>query len=205
MSGRQRLTYAGRLSSGQVVGAPGGRNVSRGGRAHASDAGRPAQSTWLTNCTAWVSRDEYFSYFVGLAIVASLAVGCSESSSTPTSSSASGSPAFTADQLAGTWNLLSILPTGQAERATPAGATYNLTFADGRLSTRVDCNTCSGAFALSGQTLTAGPTLACTRAACPTMAFENAYTSLLGGESTVTVSGGTLVLSSARGVLRFTR
>jgi heat shock protein HslJ len=140
-----------------------------------------------------------FRHFVGLLIIASLVVGCSGSFSTPTSDS------VTADQLAGTWNLVSIQSTGQAEQATPAGASYTLTFADGRLSTRADCNTCGGAFALSGQTLTAGPVLACTRAACLTMAFENAYTSLLGGESTVTLSGDRLVLSSARGVLRFTR
>ena len=143
---------------------------------------------------------------VGLVLVACLAAGCSESSLAPTSpSSASGSPALTADQLAGTWNLLSVQPAGQAEQASPAGATYTLTFADGRLSTRVDCNTCGGAFTLSGQTLTAGPALACTRAACATMAFENVYTSMLSGDSIVAVSGGTLALSSARGVLRFTR
>jgi heat shock protein HslJ len=64
---------------------------------------------------------------------------------------------------------------------------------------------CSGAFILSGQTLTVGPTLACTRAACPTMAFESTYTHLLSGDSSVSLSGGTLVLSSARGVLHFTR
>ena len=113
--------------------------------------------------------------------------------------------ALTADQIAGTWNLLSIQPTGQAEQATPAGASYTLTFAGGRLSTRVDCNICNGAFALSGQILTVGPMLACTRAACPTIVFEDAYTSLLGGESTATLSRDTLVLSSAQGTLRFTR
>jgi heat shock protein HslJ len=100
---------------------------------------------------------------------------------------------------------VSIQPTGQAEQTKPAGATYTATFADGRLSTRVDCNQCAGSFALSGQTLTAGPALACTRAACPTMAFENTYTSILGGDSTVALSGSTLVLSSPRGVLRFVR
>ena len=112
---------------------------------------------------------------------------------------------ITSNQLAGTWNLVSMRPAGQAEQATPSGATYVLIFDAGRLSTRVDCNVCNGVFALSGQTLTAGPALACTRAACPTIAFENAYTSLLGGDSTVTLSGDTLVLSSARGVLRFVR
>jgi heat shock protein HslJ len=80
-----------------------------------------------------------------------------------------------------------------------------VTFADGRLSTRADCNTCGGAFTISGQTLTAGPALACTRAACPTMEFENLYTSLLSGDSTVTASGNTLLLSSRRGTIRLTR
>jgi heat shock protein HslJ len=111
----------------------------------------------------------------------------------------------TPGQLSGTWNLVSIHPAGQTEQVTPAGTTYALTFADGRLSTRADCNTCGGGFALSGQTLTAGPALACTRAACPTMEFEGVYTRLLSGEGTVTLSGSTLVLSSSRGVLRFIR
>lgn len=141
-----------------------------------------------------------------LAAVASLALGCAESSSTLTTpSSTVGSHVLSADAIAGTWTLESIQPAGRPDQARPAGATYTLTLAEGRLSTRVDCNTCSGAFALSGQTLTAGPALACTRAACPTMAFENTYTSLLGGNSSVTLAQGTLVLSSERGVLRFTR
>src|SRR5262245_2736153 len=113
------------------------------------------------------------------------------------------SPSLTADQLSGTWTLVSIQPAGQADQPTPPGASYTLTFTDGRLSTRVDCNMCNGAFTLSGQTLTAGPLLACTRAACPTMAFESGYTSLLSGESTVSLSNNVLALSSARGALRF--
>jgi len=145
-------------------------------------------------------------FFIGLSIVASLAVGCADSSSLPASpSSVDGPLTITSNQLAGTWNLVSMRRAGQADEATPSGATYVLTFADGRLSTRVDCNVCSGVFTLSGQTMTAGPALACTRAACPTMAFENAYTSLLSGDSTITLSGDTLMLSSARGVLRFAR
>ena len=100
---------------------------------------------------------------------------------------------------------MSIQLAGQPEQATPGNATYSLTVTDGRLSTRVDCNTCNGAFTFSAQTLDAGPVLACTRAACPTMAFGDAYVSLLSGQSTVSLSGSTLTLSSARGVLRFTR
>ena len=147
--------------------------------------------------------------FAGLVIVATLTVACSETFSTPTSPTSSvpsgSSPVLAADQLSGAWTLVSIQPTGQAEQATPDGARYMLTLTDGRLSTRADCNTCSGAFALSGQTLTAGPLLACTMTACPTMAFGSMYTGILSGDSTVTVSGATLVLSSARGTLRFAR
>jgi heat shock protein HslJ len=131
-------------------------------------------------------------------VVVLLAAGCTtDSPTTPT--------VPTADQLAGSWALVSIQPAGKAEQPTPAGVSYGVTFAAGRVTARADCNTCSGVFALSGSTLSAGPTLICTRAACPTMAFENMYTLLLAGDSTVGMSGSKLTLTSPRGVLRFTR
>ena len=141
------------------------------------------------------------SHLAGLVVTGLLVVGCAGPSSTETAPSST----LTVDQLSGTWTLMSIQPAGQADQAAPLGANYTLTLAGGRLSTRVDCNVCNGAFTLSGQTLTAGPALACTRAACPTMAFESGYTSLLSGESTVTLSNNILALSSARGSLRFSR
>lgn len=141
-----------------------------------------------------------------LLVVTLLAIGCAEDASSPTSpSSSGGSLALTTEQLTGTWNLVSLQSAGQAEETKPSGATYTLTFENGRLSTRADCNVCSGAFKLSGNTLSAGPALACTRAACPTMAFENAYTRVLAGDSTITLSDGMLVLSSSRGVVKFAR
>jgi heat shock protein HslJ len=144
--------------------------------------------------------------FASVVFVASLAIGCSQSASAPTSpSGVGGSATLTADQFAGTWTLVSIHPFGQTERATPPNASYTLTFADGRVSTRADCNSCGGTFALSGGTLTVGPALACTKAACPTMEFESVYTSLLSGDSTVTLSDRILLLSSGRGSLRFSR
>jgi len=135
-------------------------------------------------------------------LVIAFAPGCSGSTATLTSPS---SPDLMAPQLPGTWNLVSIRPAGEAEQAKPSGANYTLTLVDGRLSTRADCNTCGGTYTLSGQTLMAAPSMACTRAACPTMAFENTYMKVLGGESTVSLSGGTMELTSPRGVLRFTR
>jgi heat shock protein HslJ len=145
-----------------------------------------------------------------LTIAAALGAACTESVSTPISPSAAtaagnGSVTLSAGALAGTWRLLSIHAAGSAMMPAPPGAEYTLTLGDGRLSTRADCNLCNGSFSLSGDRLTAGPLLACTRAACPTMEFENAYTRMLSGEGTVALSGATLKVSSDRGVLQFTR
>lgn len=141
---------------------------------------------------------------VAFILAAFLASACSESPATPTSpSGGSGSLTLTTGQLTGTWTLSSLQPAGQPAQASPAA--YTISFADGRVATRVDCNQCAGTFAVAGQTLTVGPNLACTRAACPTMAFESLYTSILGGDHSVEVSSNTLVLSSARGRLAFTQ
>ena len=141
---------------------------------------------------------------VCVSCVAVFALGCSGSTSTLTSPSpADGSADLAA--LSGSWNLVSIQPAGELEQAKPSGASYTLTLIDGRLSIRADCNSCGGTYTRNGQSLVAGPLLACTRAACTTMTFENDYTRLLGGESTISVSGGALELTSPRGVLRFVR
>ena len=146
---------------------------------------------------------------VNLSFVASISVGCS-GSATPTAPSSLGnsldlgsSSELGSAQLSGVWNLVAIQPAGEPEQARPSGASYTLTLSEGRLSTRADCNSCGGTYTLTGQTLVAGPSLACTRAACATMAFENTFTKLLSGESIVSRSGRTLVLTSPRGVLRF--
>ena len=138
--------------------------------------------------------------------VAVLSVACANSPTTPTSpSSSNGSSSLTADQVSGTWTLTSIQSANQPSQPVPTGATYSLTLANGRLSTRADCNTCTGAFTLTGLTLSTSTVLACTRAACTTAAFEQAYTSILAGDSAVSLADGALVLDSPRGTLRFTR
>ena len=144
-----------------------------------------------------------FSFSV-LILVAALTAACAQSVTSPSSAQVAG-PASTNAQLAGTWTLASIQRAGEAKQNRPFSATYTLSFDDGRLSTRVDCNSCGGSYTVDGTTLTAGPNLACTRAACPTMAFENAYTAILSGDSRVVVTGSTLTLSSSRGELQFVR
>ena len=116
------------------------------------------------------------------------------------------SPASPSELVGDVWQLVSIEATGAAPIGIPDPARYTIQFLEaGRVSVRADCNTCGGTYTLNGQTLMAAPSMACTRAACPTMAFENIYMKLLGGESGVSLSGGTLELTSPRGVLRFAR
>jgi heat shock protein HslJ len=139
-------------------------------------------------------------------VVASLAAGCAGNTTSPTSpSGADGSSALSASQVAGTWSLSSIQPAGQAEQPVPSGAAYDLSLGDGRASTRADCNVCSGALAVSGSTVTIGPALACTRAACATMAYETEYVALLAGDSAAEIGANALTLTSSRGRLRFRR
>lgn len=135
-----------------------------------------------------------------------LSAACSSSLDLPTSPSAGGgSTSLTADQLAGTWELHSIQAAGRGQQARPAGATYTVTFDGGRVSTRVDCNQCSGGYSIAGSTLTIAELMACTRAACPTMEFEQEYTALLGGQHAITITDSVMILTSPRGELRFTR
>ena len=138
-------------------------------------------------------------------LLAALTAACTASTTSPTAIPNPPSAAYVAAQLEGTWTLAYIQPAGAEKQDRPFNASYTITFNDGRLSTRVDCNQCAGAFSITGTTLTAGPNLACTRAACPTMAFENAYTAILNGPSETLVTNSTLTLTSPRGTLQFVR
>lgn len=148
--------------------------------------------------------------FMALVVATGVACGSSPSPTSPsagstattsTSAQVSGTPA----QVSGAWTLTSIQPAGQMEVTVPGGASYGLALSNDRVSTKVDCNVCGGNLSVDQQTMTVGPLLACTRAACPTMAFENAYLAILAGESTTRIDGDTLTLTSARGALRFRR
>jgi len=161
--------------------------------------------------------------FVTLTMVAAFALGCASCSPGPTSPSDYGSADTLTNTLNpsdpskpssaspphawvdGTWTLASIQPVGQPQQPAPNGVPYQLTTGDNRVSTKADCNTCGGSLVINGTSVTIGPLLACTRAACSTMAFENAYLTLLTGESTAQIDANSLTLSSPRGVLRFRR
>jgi heat shock protein HslJ len=150
-------------------------------------------------------------------MVAAFALGgasCSPSPTSPTGVPDSGTAGSSTETLStslpagwadATWRLESIQTAGQAAQLVPNGASYEATFADNRISTKVDCNRCTGALSIAGNTVTIAPLLACTRAACPTMAFERVYLELLTGESNARIDGDSLTLSSPRGELRFRR
>ena len=116
-------------------------------------------------------------------------VGCGDD--TPT--------APTRDSLDGVWRIISIQPTTQTVQTAPVGAQYQVGFENDRVFLRVDCNTCTGPFTLNGSTLTIGPTLACTRAACATASYESAVVNLLSGDHQTAATLHNLTLSSSRG------
>ena len=133
-------------------------------------------------------------------------IGCASSAALPTSPSASnGSTSLSTEQLTGAWRLQSIQVAGQTVQSAPADANYSVTFSEGRIAARADCNSCSSGFSLSGSKLSIASAVACTRAACPTMQFESVYTSLLAGEHTISINGSTMTWSSERGSLTFVR
>jgi len=162
------------------------------------------------------------SSIVTVAVATSLVVGCSNQPTGPTALSRDSATAgltttqsggvtttqtagITTAQIAGNWTVVSIHPQNEAVRVVPSGVTYALTVADGRVSTKADCNVCGGSLVVGGETLTIGPLLACTRAACSTMAFESAYLAILSGDSTAMLDGESLTLTSPRGDVRLRR
>jgi heat shock protein HslJ len=111
----------------------------------------------------------------------------------------------TSTELDGVWRIISIQPATQSVQLAPVGVLYQVTFDDGRTSVRVDCNVCTGRFTSDRNTLTVGPQLACTRAACETASYENAVLTLLSGDHQYTTTLHNLTLTSSRGTVLLQR
>ena len=126
---------------------------------------------------------------IALMSIVLILAGCSDN--TPASP--------TTGSIEGVWRIISIQPASQPVQTAPVSAQYQIEFDDSRVALRVDCNTCNGPFTLSGGTLTIGPVLACTRAACATAAYESAVVSLLAGDHQVSATLHNLTLTSSRG------
>ena len=111
----------------------------------------------------------------------------------------------TAENLDGVWRIISIQPPSQPVQPAPTAARYQVAFEDERVFARVDCNTCTGPFNLNGSTLTVGPTLPCTRAACETASYESAVVAMLNGQHEVSTTTHNLTLTSSRGTMLLQR
>jgi heat shock protein HslJ len=73
------------------------------------------------------------------------------------------------------------------------------------VTVRADCNTCAGTYRADAGSLTIGPQLACTRAACPSAPLDQEYVTALAGATSYVVAGSRLAIFSTGGVLRFSR
>ena len=103
------------------------------------------------------------------------------------------------------WKLDSLARADAPEATISDPSLFTMALADDKtLQVRSDCNRASGGYTASGSTISIGP-LASTKAYCASAPIDSDYLALLGGESTVSISGSTLQLSSPRGTLRFTR
>ena len=107
--------------------------------------------------------------------------------------------------LDGVWRIISIQPATQTTQTAPVGAQYQVAFEDSRVVVRVDCNTCTGSYTAGDSTVSIGPTLACTRAACATADYESAVLALLSGEHQTASTLHNLTLSSNRGSILLQR
>ena len=150
----------------------------------------------------------YFRFFrFNAALIAAVSLtACQGSSPTAPSLSSTTPPlgALSIDTNA-VWKLQSLARTDASAATINDPSLFTMSLADDKsLQVRSDCNRASGGYTTSGSTISIGP-LASTSAYCPSAPIDTQYLALLGGESTVSISGSTLQLSSSRGTLTFTK
>jgi heat shock protein HslJ len=120
--------------------------------------------------------------------------GCSNSPSSPSPSALNGTKRIFSIQMA----------TQTSQVFLPPEVPYQVTFDGSRVSARINCNTCNGSFTTSGSSVSLGPVLACTRAACVAPAYEapdSDVLSLLAGSHEVSESFAQITLRSSRGIM----
>ncbi len=102
-----------------------------------------------------------------------------------------------------TWRLVSLTRTGTASINVADPSRYTLRFADGgHVNVRSDCNTCGGAYSLTGTSLSIGA-LACTRAFCGDASLDADYTRALQTARSLARLGDELTIQCDGVVLRF--
>ena len=138
-------------------------------------------------------------------VVALLAGACASNPLAPSVTSSSAATTIAAEVVPGVLKLQSLTRADATTVTISDPQQFTLEFLENnRIAVKADCNRASGGFTLNGTTLTIGP-MAVTKAYCGSASLDGEFLSLLGGETVATVSATSLVLSSARGSLRFSR
>lgn len=143
---------------------------------------------------------------LALSLVVALSAGaCAKNPLAPSITSSREATTIAAEVVPGVLKLQSLTRADATTVTISDPQQFTLEFLDNnRIAVKADCNRASGAFTLNGTTLTIGP-MAVTKAYCGSASLDGEFLSLLGGETVATVSPTSLVLSSARGALRFSR
>ena len=143
---------------------------------------------------------------LALSLVAALsAAACASNPLAPSVTSSSAATTIAAEVVPGVLKLQSLTRADATTVTISDPQQFTLEFLENnRIAVKADCNRASGGFTLNGTTLTIGP-MAVTKAYCGSASLDGEFLSLLGGETVATVSATSLVLSSARGALRFSR
>ena len=151
-------------------------------------------------------KSVWSSLTLSLRLVAALsAAACASNPLAPSITSSSEATTIAAEVVPGVLKLQSLTRADSATVTISDPQQFTLEFLENnRIAVKADCNRASGGFTLNGTTLTIGP-MAVTKAYCGSASLDGEFLSLLGGETVATVSTTSLVLSSARGALRFSR
>jgi heat shock protein HslJ len=150
----------------------------------------------------------YFRFFrFNAALIAAVSLTACQGSSPTSPSPSSTTPrgGSLSIETNAVWKLQSLVRADSSEATIADPSLFTMSLVDDTsLRVQSDCNRASGGYTTSGNTISIGP-LASTRAYCASAPIDSEYLALLGGESTVSLSGSTLRLSSARGTLTFAR
>jgi heat shock protein HslJ len=139
------------------------------------------------------------------ALVAAVSLTACEGSSPVAPSSVSTTPtggALTVETTS-VWKLQSLARAGSSAVTVNDPSLFTMSLSSGALQLRADCNRATGTYTLSGNTLSVASTMASTKAYCGSTSLDTEYLAILSGQSTVSITGSTLQLSSSRGTLTF--
>ncbi len=111
-----------------------------------------------------------------------------------------GAATQAAPGLTGTWQMVSLQRTGQAQVPAPAGVALSAEFrADGQLLVQADCNVCRASYEAGAEGALKVSPMACTRAYCTSAPVDTDFAALVGSARQAMVGEHALGLTSEAG------